>query len=187
MIFSNAIIGQLKDKSGLQFDRAADFSTLAALISNTTKHSIGVTTLKRLFGYIEDERETNQSTLNLVARYLGYTSWEEYINTFRIDSVWDVDSNTIWVENLMLGTLITVSYLNRNVSFEVILFDNHRVLKVISANNSSLQAGDVAFIDRIRKGEYLEARKVLRGNNCGSYRTNGEVKKIIVTNADFES
>lgn len=39
---------------------------------------------------------------------------------------------------------------------------------------------DIAYIDRLRKGEKLEARKVCRGTSSGSYRTNGEVKSIKV-------
>lgn len=185
MIFSNQTIEQLRKKSDLAFDRVSDFSTLATLIANETKHTIGVTTLKRLFGYIEDARETNQSTLNIIAQYLGYKSWDIYVNSFRIDSTWNGDHNTIWIENLMVGTKIEVAYLNRCVCFEVIEYDGFKALKVDSANNSSLKIGDIAFIDRLRKGEFLEARKVIRGSVLGSYKTNGELKRITVTNDTF--
>lgn len=185
MIFPNKTIEQLKEKSGLSFDRASDFSTLATLIADETKHTIGVTTLKRLFGYIDDARETNQSTLNIIAQYLGYKSWEVYVNSFRIDSTWNGNHDTIWIENLMVGTKIEVAYLNRCVCFEVIEHSGFKVLKVDSANNSSLKIGDIAFIDRLRKGECLEARKVIRGSVLGSYKTNGELKRITITNDTF--
>lgn len=186
MIFSNTTIEQLREKSGLTFDKASDFSSLAALIVNDTKHTIGVTTLKRLFGYIEDARETNQSTLNIIAQYLGYKSWEVYANSFRIDSDWNDDNGIIWIENLMLGTKIEVAYLNRCVCFEVVKHDGFKAVKVTSASNSSLKIGDIAFIDRLRKGECLEARKVIRGTVLGSYKTNGELKRITVTNDTFQ-
>lgn len=180
MIFSNTIIEQIKQKSGLSFDRAADFSSLAALISEDTKNTIGATTLKRLFGYIEDARETNQSTLNIIARYLGFTSWEEYINSFRMDSSWNDDSDTIWVANLTLGASIEVVYLNRSVSFEVVNTIEGKALRVVDAKNSSLRKDDIAYVDRLRKGERLEARKVCRGTASGSYRTNGEIRTLNV-------
>lgn len=186
MIFPNKTIEQLKEKSGLSFDRASDFSTLATLIADETKHTIGVTTLKRLFGYIDDARETNQSTLNIIARYLKFGSWEEYLNSFRIDSLWNDDADTIWIDNLIVGTNIEVAYLNRTVTFEVIEHEEQKTLrkalKVTHANNSSLQTGDIAFIDRLRKGNCLEARKVIRGNVIGSYKTIGELRIITVTN-----
>ena len=79
MILSNKTIGQIKKKSGLSFDRATDFTVLASLICNETKCTIGITTLKRLFGYIDDPRETNKGTLNILAQYLGYKTWEELV------------------------------------------------------------------------------------------------------------
>lgn len=182
MIFSNKTIDDIKMKSGLPFDRASDFSTLATLIVDETKYTIGVTTLKRLFGYIEDSRETNQSTLNIIARYLNFNSWEEYANSFRMDSSWNVDTDTIWIDNLIEGTIVEVAYLNRSVSFEVVLLEGQKVLKVIRAENSSLHLGDLAYIDRLRKGECLEARKVVRDRILGSYKTNGELKRIRVIN-----
>lgn len=180
MVFSNKTIEQLKLKSGLSFDRASDFSKLATLISNETKCTIGITTLKRLFGYIDDSRETNKGTLNIIAQYIGYHSWEEYVSTMRIDSDWNLDSDTIWIACLSLGTVIKVGYLNRTVTFEVVNAEEGKALRVIDANNSSLHMNDIAYIDRLRKGEKLEARKVCRGTSLGSYRTNGEVKSIKV-------
>ena len=51
MILNNAIIEDLKEKSGLLFDKAGDFSILSSLIFDETGRTIGVTTLKRLFYY----------------------------------------------------------------------------------------------------------------------------------------
>lgn len=178
MILSNKTIGQIKKKSGLSFDRATDFSVLASLIGNETKCTIGITTLKRLFGYIDDPRDTNKGTLNILALYLGYQTWEEYISTMRIDSDWNVESDTVWVVAQSLGTTIEVCYLNRAVTFEVVSTEEGKALKVINSKNSSLQKDDIAYIDRIRKGEKLEARKVCRGDSLGSYRTNGEIRSI---------
>ena len=182
MIFSNKTIEHIKKKSGLSFDKALDFSTLAILIANETKSTIGVTTLKRLFGYINDPRETNKGTLNILAQYLGYHSWEEYASTVRIDSDWNVESDTIWIVNLSVGTVVEVVYLNRTVTFEVVNAEEGKALRVADAKNSSLHKGDIAYIDRLRKGERLEARKVCRGGASGAYRTNGELKSINIIN-----
>ena len=183
MIFSNKTIEHIRKKSGLSFDRASDFSTLASLISNVTKHSIGITTLKRLFGYIDDSRETNKSTLNIIALYLGYSSWEDYISTMRVDSDWNVESETLWIAVLPIETQIEVSYLNRVVIFEVLTTEEGKALKVIDTKNSSLRKDDIVYLDRLKKGEPLEARKVYRGQSLGSYRTNGEVRLINIINS----
>ena len=78
MILNNAIIEDIKEKSGLLFDKAGDFSILSSLIFKETGRNIGVTTLKRLFHYIQDDRKASEYTLNTIALYVGYKSWEEY-------------------------------------------------------------------------------------------------------------
>lgn len=178
MVFSEQIIEQLKVKSGLSFNKASDFTSLSDMIMSKTGQSIGVTTLKRLFGYIDDARDTNTSTLDIIAAFLGFNSWNEYLTVIRVDSDWNRDYDTIWVENLSLNSIIEVSYLNRVVTFQVVFAEGRKALKVLHITNSSLKTGDIAFIDKIRKGEKLEARKVCRGTSSGSYRTNGDVKTI---------
>lgn len=75
----NILIDDVKLKSGLLFDQAKDFKVLAKLILEITQRSIGITTLKRLFGYINDEHRTNSYTLNTIALYLGYSTWDAYL------------------------------------------------------------------------------------------------------------
>ena len=72
MILSNSIIDDIKKKSGLLFDKAGDFDILSSVIGKETGRSIGVTTLKRLFNYIDDSRKASEYTLNTIALYLGY-------------------------------------------------------------------------------------------------------------------
>ena len=56
MILNDTIIDDIKRKSGLMFDKAVDFGLLSSYIYKDTGRTIGVTTLKRLFNYINDER-----------------------------------------------------------------------------------------------------------------------------------
>lgn len=49
------------------FDKAVDFGLLSSYIYKDTGRTIGVTTLKRLFNYINDERKTSEYTLNTIA------------------------------------------------------------------------------------------------------------------------
>lgn len=180
MLLSSLTIDALKAKSGLGFDRASDFIILADLIGKETGHSIGATTLKRLLGYIDDPRQTNKSTLNLIARYLGHDTWEEYENSIRIDSEWNFQSDSVWIDELDTGQNMIIGYLNRQVRFEVVNTDAGKALKVIQATNSSLKVDDILFIDKIDIDCKLEARRVLRGSFSGTYKTNGEIKTIRV-------
>lgn len=178
MILNNAIIEDVKEKSGLLFDKAGDYGILSSLIFNETGRSIGITTLKRLFYYIKDDRRASEYTMNTIALYVGYKSWEEYSASKNLDSEWDFDDETIYVHALEEGTKISIQYLDRKVCFTVVNHEGENHLKVVSTENSSLIVGDLLFVYRIRKGDILEAEKVIRGNMVGNYKTHGEIVSI---------
>lgn len=182
MILNNAIIDDVKKKSGLMFDKAGDFGLLSSYILKETGRSIGATTLKRLFNYINDERKTSEYTLNTIALYIGYNSWNDYSASKNIDSEWGYADEAIYVSALDVGTRIVVKYLNRTITFEVCAMNGKNVLKVISSVNSSLRPLDVLFVYRIKQGRILEAEKVIRGSDIGNYKTNGEIKTMEITN-----
>jgi ABC-type uncharacterized transport system ATPase component len=71
-----------------------------------------------------------------------------------------------------------IQYLNRKVTFKVIEHEGNKVLQVTGSENSSLKIGDYLYIFKIRKGEFLEAEKVVRGTSIGNYKTNGEVSVV---------
>ena len=158
MILNNQILDMIKAKSGLSFDKAKDYDSLCDLIFTATNRTIGVNTIKRLMGYIIDDRKTNEYTLNTIANYLSFKSWEELCGSIRIDSDWDFDDQTMYVEDLPLDKEITVKYLNRSVTFKVILFHNKKMLQVLMSVNSSLAKDDVLAVDSLRVGFVLEAK-----------------------------
>ncbi|MCD8202496.1 MAG: hypothetical protein LUD48_02495 [Prevotella sp.] len=178
MILSNEIINDIKAKSGLVLDKTKDMEILSSYIFKETNRNIGTTTLKRLFGIINDDRRSSDFTLNTIAMYLGFMSWDEYVNTKNINSIWRYDDDTVYIQKLDIGTKLRIRYLNRVVTLEVICVENIHVLKVIEAENSSLLTDDILYIHCIRKGEVLIAEKVVRGKNIGNYKTNGEIQRI---------
>ena len=162
----------------MKYDRAKDFSVLAEDIFKKTGRSIGITTLKRLFGTIEDQRDAIGYTMNTIAIYLGYPSWKAYMGKNIFDSEWGFDDESFYIHLLDPGDQLSVEYLNRRVDFTVIDHNGQRVLYVDSDQNSSLQPGDIVYVYLLRVGSIIEAEKVIRGTNIGNYRTKGEVTKI---------
>lgn len=178
MILNNAIVEDLKGKTGLLFDKAGDFSILSSLIFDETGRTIGVTTLKRLFYYIKDDRKASEYTLNTIALYVGHKSWEEYSASKNLVSDWGFDDDTLYIHALELDTKITIQYLNRKLTFVVVEYEGKNYLKVVSCENSSLHVNDLLLVYRIRKGEMLEAEKVIRGESIGNYKAHGEILNI---------
>lgn len=180
MILSQDIIKDIKEKSNLMFDKAADFNVLTDEISKETGRTIGLTTIKRLFGYIDDDRKTSQYTLNTLALYLGYSDWKEYSRSKNLDSDWNFDTDKVLIAEQTIGTMIHVKYLDRIVTFVVTEYDNQKVLRVEKAENSSLKVNDILFVNSLQVGNIIEADKVIRGKNIGNYRTHGEISEMHV-------
>ena len=180
MTLNNSIIDLLKHKSKLLFDKAGDFDILSTYIFKETGRTIGVTTLKRLFNYINDSRNTNEYTLNTIALYLGYKEWAELCKEVCINSVWGYDNKALYIHTLEIGTHIEVSYLNRKVCFIVVLYEGKNVLQVEKVENSSLEIGDMCDIYKISIGNIMEAEHIYRGDNIGNYKTQGEITSIHV-------
>jgi hypothetical protein len=181
MILNISTIEDIKQKSGLRFDKAGDYGLLSMKILKDTGRSIGITTLKRLFNYINDDRKASVYTMNTIAIYLGYESWKDYVQSKNIDSVWGFDDDTIYINDLAIGTTVYIQYLNRKVTFKVIEHEGRKVLQVSNVENSSLKVGDYLYVFKIREGEFLEAEKVVRGSSIGNYKTNGEVSIVKIS------
>ena len=149
MILNNAIIEDIKEKSGLLFDKAGDFSILSSLIFKETGRNIGVTTLKRLFHYIQDDRKTSEYTLNTIALYVGYKSWEEYSSAKNLVSDWGYNDETLYIHALEINTKIFIQYLDRKITFVLVNYEGENYLKVVSSENSSLKINDLLFVYKI--------------------------------------
>ena len=178
MVLNIQIINRLKEKANISFDKAKDFTILSSLIFEETKRSIGVTTIKRLLGYIDDSHKTNEYTLNTIAIYLGYKNWDELCCSLRIDSDWNFEDDKVYIDDLEVGKEVSINYWNREVSFIVIEFHNKKALKVTRVLNSSLKEGDILLIRCLEIGKILEAKEVYRDNLIGNYRTNSELSEI---------
>lgn len=178
MILSLSTITDLKKKSGLCFERAKDFDILSSIIEKETKRHIGITTLKRLVGYIKDERSANEYTLNTLALFLGFVSWEEYVRIRHCDSVYNFKDDALYIHKLAIGDTIDVKYLDREVRFSVIEFNGQNALKVENAHNGSLMKDDILLLYKLCTGEIIQAEQLIRGDSIGNYKTHGEVSSI---------
>ena len=77
MLLPKYIIHWMENQCGRKMLRSADCNYLALDIESLTGEHIGVNTIKRLLGFINDERNTRMTTLDIIARYLGCETWEQ--------------------------------------------------------------------------------------------------------------
>lgn len=177
MIFSQKIITLLQQKCGHDLHSPTDIQRLALDIESTTDEHIGVNTLKRLLGSIDDERSPRTSTLDVIARYLGYGDWATLSNLDTgSNSSFTTTDGELRVADLTLGQQVLVTYLpNRRIVMEY-LGDNR--FRVLQRENSKLQVDDILTVTHLIRNYPMLATEVTRGeSNLGSF-TAGKAKGI---------
>ena len=142
------------------FDKSGDFSILSSLIFKETGRTIGITTLKRLFCYINDDRRASEYTLNTIALYVGYKSWQEYSSTKNLISDWGYNDETLYIHALEINTKIFIQYLDRKITFIVVNHEGENYLKVVSSENSSLKQMTSFLSIEYAKVTFLKQRKL---------------------------
>ena len=132
MKLSSIVIEAIKQKTTLHFECSKDYSVLAEFIFKQTGRRIGSTTLKRLMGNIDDERNANEYTLNTLALFLGSNSWKEYNEKHELNSEWSYEDNSIYIYSLKQGSIFEITYLNRVITCKVVNYQNQKALQVLS-------------------------------------------------------
>jgi hypothetical protein len=168
-MISPVIHKMLENKIGKHIRYPSDCEALAIDIALETKQAIGVSTLKRMFGFVSDRCEPRTSTLDIIALYLGFNSYNELIinNAENINSIFSSIS-IISSHELKLGDKVIFCYSpNRKVS--LVYLDNS-LFRVEECLNSKLKINDVLEINQFILNYPLFVKSVQRDNeNIGSY------------------
>lgn len=172
-----AVKAEIERSFGQPLKYPADCDRLAMSIREAINETIGVTTLKRLFGFVFDVNEPRLSTLDILARYCGFNNYEDLKREVAGagDSDFE-DEPDIKVEELSPGCLISFEYLpDRKVKLRYL---GNSQFEVLVSENSSLREGDIITLSGFVKDSPLIAGSVIRnGTNLGRY-TAGKVSGI---------
>ena len=117
----------------------ADFTALSEEIQQVTKQHISTSTLKRLFGYVNSKSSHRIATLNVLAIYLGYGSWQDYSCNKAVESDF-LHSNQVLAQNLDSDDVVDFSWNPDRHCQAVCLAD--RTFRVTQAVNCKLNVGD---------------------------------------------
>ena len=147
----------------------SDCEILSLDIMSKTGVHIGATTLKRLLGFASDERDPHTSTLDVIARYLGYAHWEELSKIEdKGNSDFDTADEEVRSADLKPGQCVEITYLpDRKVRM---LYLGDTRYRVIDSQNSKLHVDDEVEIQNFVLHHPLFVVNVLRdGSSLGSF------------------
>lgn len=178
MILPFHIIQLLKSKSGSEPRLPSDCEFLSLDIESKTGVRIGATTLKRLLGFAQDERTPHTSTLDAIARYLGYAHWEELSNIEESgNSDFDSSDDEVRSADLQPGTCVEITYLpDRKVRMQYLGNQRYRIVESI---NSKLQIADEVEIQNfVFHHPLLVLKRRQAESNSGGDRRRGTLADV---------
>ena len=171
------IVQLLKRKSGNELHQPSDCEILSLDIEGKTGVRIGATTLKRLLGFAQDERTPHTSTLDALARYLGYAHWDELSKVEdNGNSDFDAPEDELRSADLKLGDNVEITYLpDRRL---VLQYLGNCRYRVTDGENSKLQKGDEIEILSFVLHHPLLVVNVWRSGECLGQFTAGRVSGL---------
>jgi len=177
MKLSFNIVQLLKSASGNELRQPSDCEFLALDIESKTGVRIGATTLKRLLDFAQDERTPHTSTLDALARYLGYAHWEELSKIEdKGNSDFDAPDGELRSADLQPGQSVEITYLpDRRIVFQYL--GNCRY-HVTESENSKLQKDDeVEILNFVLHHPLLVVNVWREGESLGQF-TAGRVSGL---------
>ena len=186
-MLDKSLIRLIEEKCGFPLDSSSACERLAMDIESSIGERLGFTTFKRLLGFTSEHAEPRQSTLEILARYLGFKSYGELENAInnRGDSNFDGKAKSIAAYRLPADANINISYSpNRRLKLKHIKDDE---FIVIESANGSLQTEDKIFVDSLTTGLPMIAKDVIRnGERLGRYVAGGKFG-ITIENKETET
>ena len=171
------IVELLKRKSGNDLRLPSDCELLSLDIQGKTGVRIGATTLKRLLGFANDERQPHTTTLDAIARYLGYGHWEELKRIEdKGNSDFDAPDGEVRSADLQIGSKVEITYLpDRRVVLSYLGDNRYRVLQ---SENSKLNSDDeVEILNFVLHHPLLVLNVTRNGASLGQF-TAGRVSGL---------
>lgn len=170
MMLNKEIIKKIEDKFKSEIKYPGQCDALAQAIFDETKITIGVTTLKRLFGFVADERKPHVSTLDVIAKYIDYPNFKLLVKDMGEDC--DISMyqpiESLDSEGMTVGTQVQITYDPQRLVIMTYIGDNQYVVN--ESKNSKLEKGDILTIVQFVIGSAFYCKDVIRENkSLGPY------------------
>ncbi len=147
-----------------------DFDNLSYQIFSTTGHKVGVSTLKRFWGYVKSPYNATHTTLSVLAHYAGYRDWDSFCSENKGDEDSCFSSaRLIIASELSLESSVYVEWESEKW-LRFIKINQPNIFEVTESKNIKLLPGDILAIDTLIIGEKFIARDCRRnGVDLGTY------------------
>lgn len=154
----------------------SDFDMLAADIFRRTGRTIGISTLKRIWGYVSAGHSTSFSSLTVLSRYAGYHDWEVFCERTADEAVLASSTSGFGIDTIIachtleIGTELQLRWLPDKWCI-LRKTGQPDLFRVIKSVNIKLAEGDTGRLNSVQVGVPLVLTACRRGDDpIGTYR-----------------
>ena len=136
------LLAEVEKKYARRLATTTDFETLSSVMEYEQGESLGASTLKRLWGYIPGRTTPRLTTLNVLARYIGFKDFLQYRDSLYADdaSGFSPSRGFVAASDMTPGEKLVIGWApNRLVTLEFLGNERFRVAESV---NSKLREGD---------------------------------------------
>ena len=133
---------EVEVKVGRNIDTSSDFNFLYLELKKVINDPPSVSTLERLWAYVQDSSSRSRGTLNSLSRYLGYAGWINYVENLmrshRVESEF-INAKTLLAEEIQKGDIIEITW-NPDRYMRIAALGDNR-FEVLESTNAKLTTG----------------------------------------------
>ncbi len=153
-MIDNTHIDKLKEQvgiaAGFSISTSRDFEKLHELMQHRISEAVGVSTLKRLWGYIDGYKSVRDSTLDVLSRFVGFPDWQTFVaDQCGVDDMQTshrIITSTLDSSEVAEGACVALEW-NPNRRLVIKHLGSGRY-EVVEACNTKLDVGDTFCCDR---------------------------------------
>lgn len=161
----DALLSQTDITLGYSPSTPTEFNQASLSISKIPGLAVSASTLRRLYGYVAYDGEPSVTTLNTLARFNGYKSWEDFClqqSAKQVDDSDFLENEIANTERLVPGDRLTLGWHNgKGCILECISYQRFRV---VSSTNIQLQPESTCKLTTVCMGHPLYVTDVHQGN-----------------------
>jgi len=133
----------VEQKYGKILGTTTDFEEFSLYLEKKTSKRVSASTLKRLYGYVNDDHKPRIVTLDILAQYIGHKSYMEFMQWLKTSTKYNSSffkANQLVSSDLKEGEEIAIGWSpNRILQLRYL---GNSTYEIEAAENSKLQVGD---------------------------------------------
>lgn len=154
-------IVEKKYKKNLQ--TTTDFEEFSYHLKTVLGEHISTSTLKRLWGYVNDKHTPRQNTLDILARYINQSNFNDFCYWLKSSDTYNssfFSAKQILTKDLMPGEEIEIGWSpNRYLRLQ---YTGNGLFLITQALQSKLQKGDIFEVSAFLLGQPLSLPYIIR-------------------------